>query len=522
MDKPKMACRATPKPTKSKYCAKISEGLKIATWLQGDQAKCISTVKQAIKIFNDHYQLESCACINRGSNLLVLAVSSYHLFFLSLESFSEKVAEEEKKFEPEDQTDQPDSNHDDDGISGSHLPNIEASNSSRYGNDSLPQFVNSNCQQTVLKPLKQCVQYLREALSDAKAIPAKLLEGLRLNTLLLTAHNIFKCYSQPDYQYHCARLMIELAGKILPEEKESLLTAYHILIRLYLDFNIVTKARKYLQMAQKTMDQMKLKNFESYQAGLIYLDQCEIELKLGSSEESGAKLKKFLQSQYLNKLTLNRFYLKGLALLLASKFPSSYQFSSDFNEFLEPLHISLTILKRWHRSLLALPPKESDTIEDDHAWFKYDIYSFSMDALYLAKTFYLNIGFPFELSPFFNCLLSLSRRNCFLLWSIKLLKIGASIDLKCDKIKPVLAKLQNGLKTLTIVSTSKTNTESGDLQSKSSSPSKLHSKLVNTFNDIDVELPDNSAHYSDYSKTSDHCIHDIGHINASEPNKPFT
>ncbi|RWS07787.1 hypothetical protein B4U79_07582 [Dinothrombium tinctorium] len=279
-----------------------------------------------------------------------------------------------------------------------------------------------------------------EAISFQKNIDSNLLVKLNIAYNLIASFYAFECYGFVKYQLKAAKLLLDLCPFLI-DQREVQLHAYYLIIKVHLENGLLNKAKWYLHKAESLAQ--KLKN-QSYESMLILLAKYEIALYSGNGEEYAEELNKFIQSDYLQKMTLNRYYLKGLALFLASQYPSTvYKFSQTFQEFLEPIQIAICILKRWHRACFPSSDqkKREDNNESDPIWYRFAVCNFALKAYKSAITFYVNVGILHDLAFVHNGLLKIGRRNCFIRWIIYLLTSAAEIDSICDKRKSSLEKL---------------------------------------------------------------------------------
>jgi len=476
----------------SNYCDIINEALKISKWFQGDSCKNSSLVLKSIKIFHQHLE-SNCKCIAKGSNTLLLACDFYQLFLVRLKNFNMKIESEEAKCNNKLSQD---TSAEDDETRLTPASNSHCKKPSKYDSYAFPYYVNFASQSSLLQLLKQSIKYFKETFSQEEPdVQIKLIQGLRINAMLISCYYIFSCYHLFDYQYQTAKILIDINMRVMPEEKEALLTAYHLMVKLYIENGAIGKAQRYLKLSQALLKVMKKKNFETFESALIYLDKCEIDLRLGKIKQSSESLKAFLNSDYLNRLTLNRYYLKGLALTIASQIPpSQYSYSNSFQEFIEPVQIAVCILKRWHRPFFVSPsdnkPKEMlDNIDVDPIWYRFAIYNFAFKAFSIANTFYLNIGFFLDIVLIYNAFMKIIRQNCFLNSLLRFLMIGAKLDIICNKNDYSTLKLKEALccidskhipKFSNSVSSLKSEVEENGSVDLLSSPLKSNTNLVNS------------------------------------------
>ena len=176
--------------------------------------------------------------------------------------------------------------------------------------------------------------------------------------------------------------------------------------------------------------------------------KCDYYIRLGQMKQVSVDLKKLITSDYFQKSTVNRFYLKALALYTASKFPGdSYEYSPSLEEFTEPLFMSFTVIRTWNQTICNFDCQDTAKVVKPHepVWFQYAMYSMFLTSYDLFARFNSNNENPLEVEYFHNFTLSICRQNCFLFWLRRILVIGALVDWLTDKPDHALSKLNTSM-----------------------------------------------------------------------------
>lgn len=385
-------------------CASITQALEKANWSvnRGN----LEVVNFVIDSFRNHV-LSACTCVPNVGLQYLLGNSCYELFLALLYKFNAAVAEAEDDLE--DVSGKPTFSEED---LREHPPVADQCNSSKpskFESESLHAIVNTDAHERLMAPLFKAVNFWTVAV---KAGPQLInVVKTRAAEYIIAAFYTFQCYKLIDYQEKCARLLIAIAVEL-----NDTLSAHCLMAIVYLEKGNISEARSSMEKASFYEKQLQHESPEAHERYIYMLINCELELHTGDRTKSGKRLKSFLNSSYLAKLTLNRYYIKGMAYLLATCFQvDEYEYDSEHVEFLEPIQIAVCILKRWHRSMFEKGQLDK-AVTTDPIWYKFAVYSYSFNSYEIISTFCISNGQPSDLVFYHNPLLKICRQNCFIFW----------------------------------------------------------------------------------------------------------
>lgn len=309
-----------------------------------------------------------------------------------------------------------------------------------------------------MQPLVQAIEEWESGLidSDFKSSDAA---TLRIPEHLLTAFHVCHLYKLIVQQETCARL-----ARIAAVKPNDVLTSHCMHLQVALSVADRELADRSVRLGSALASKIKATG-ETFETALFFLLKCDYEIRRGIFT-SASTLSSFIASDYLKKVTVNRFYLKAFAVYMGSKYPAdAIQPSIHFQYFVEAQESMYMLLKRWHRKVFD-PISTEDKKDDltDPLWFRYAAYdlfgkvsspekgtkSLTM-ALFFSKSFILysrfniNCGTPLESEFYHNVFIKFCRQNCLLFWLCKILVMAAGIDRLTDRPEEAQHKVMNAL-----------------------------------------------------------------------------
>lgn len=375
--------------TKKERCELIFKALKGATWLSGGSVNDVKSLNNCINDFEAHIA-SGCRCTLKNSDKLIIAVAYYNKYLIYCHNSKVKLLRE--------------------------LGKSDEKLDSRI----TPTLLNEKMENGMLWPLKMCISKLWEVfiIAHSEAPPDKLLQDLMIVDIIKAMFFIFDCYKESDYQVHAIRLLITIGKKNLKENgfHHELILAYHCLIQVYLDYNLVNLATKTLEDAKSVLKGVTEDSFES---GLISLDEICIDIITNNIDEGVKKLKNFLKLSFLKSQRITRRYLKLSALIILTSLPPENSPYTLYEEFLEAISILRQCLANFHDDLLSLEssPKEDEKISTPAEDFlRFMIYSAGFKFFSSLMSFCLNTGMHGDIERYYNTLFTIARGNCFVYW----------------------------------------------------------------------------------------------------------
>lgn len=405
----------TPRGARSTVkCELIQTAVEKSTWSK-THSKNHDNAKQVIMSYRDHIK-GTCKCVPDVACYYLGGVAYFEYFMAKLERFGDEVSKAEaivcKNDEDEAAKQNPsgvsDSDPRDNPLSAATPDQLKPS---KFDSTTIHDLVNTSSHTVLIEPLKNAVKYWIMACdSDCPNLDIR---RFKVTEYVTAAYHIFQCYMVLDYQERCARLLLKISTDL-----SDLVNAHCFLTQVYLSRGDIKNAKETCDLGAQFEEQLREKRPDAYEIYSYLLVKCEVDLSCGNAKKSAESLKWFLKSDYLKKMTLNRYILKGQALNLACKFQvDDYEFSKDHEEFIEPIQYAFCILKRWHRTFLD--SKESDKSKEtasDSVSYKFVVYAYCMNTYINHSTFITSCGNPSELMFYHNPLLKLCRKYCFLFW----------------------------------------------------------------------------------------------------------
>ncbi|CAG2167509.1 unnamed protein product [Oppiella nova] len=456
---------ATKKSVRSaKRCQLFADIVSAAVWVHGVRADSRVAADSVLEMLTRH-MLDGCTCVALSSTYLLIGNTHLERFLLNVNDFERKVDSEEKTSQTT--TD----------CNNSHNPainDIHVQKDSKLDSNVMPELVDMKNVSALLAPVDEAVDHWSLALasdnvsallapvdeavdhwslalaSDVKSrvLSEEIVVKMRLYYNLYSVIEIYGFYKRFSSRFKATKLLNEFITQCSNKYSEMALIANYYLVTNYIHLGALRKAKASLIQITSSSSASAYQSMpDSFGKSLNLLAKCELNLMSGRPERAAKTLQLFLESDYLLKLTINRYYIKGLTLMLATKFTSQqFNFSKNFREFLEPIQMSVCILKRWHPWLSPNRANNENVINSgdvDPLWYRYGVMSFAFDALTLSTNFYINIEIPSDSFHYYNSLLRLGRRQCATVRLSELLIIGSKLDVICDHKYAAQAKLNN-------------------------------------------------------------------------------
>jgi separase len=380
-----------------------------------------------------------CKCIPVPRARFTIANAKFSLFFLRLESFAATVAAYEsihcnKFFEMISTPDEKSDN--------GHVTSVRQSKTaSRFDPNPLKQFVNMTSHEKLVQPLIEAIDEWELGISDSDFKTSDA-ESLRISEYLLTAFNVCHLYKLIRHQETCARLARKAAS---PRKSNEILSSHCMNLQLALAVADQELCDRSVRLGSEVSARIKTTG-ETFETVLFFLLKCDYEIRRGIFT-SAPTLTSLIASDYLKKLTVNRFYLKASAVYMASKFPANeISPSVNFQYFVETQESMYMLLKRWHRKVFD--PISTDVKKDDLTdplWLRYAAYDLFARSFIVHSRFHINCGTPLESEFYHNVFMKFCRQNCLLYWLRRTLVMAATIDRLTDKPEEAQHKLINAL-----------------------------------------------------------------------------
>ncbi|XP_054165487.1 uncharacterized protein LOC128963056 [Oppia nitens] len=424
-------------------CDVMRDTLSTAQWLNGVRAQHDHTIDTVLKQLINH-TIDGCNCVNICSVHLLIGNTYLERFLLTLKEFDDKVVTQEVKCNDLNNIckDNPFSIND-----------IPVQKESKCESNVMPELVNMKSMTNLLAPIDSAVDHWTQALDFGikmkNYMNEELIIGLKIYYNLYSVIQINAFYKRFESRLKSIHLLNKFCEHFSNKYSEMSLTANYFLVKTYLDLGETNRANAIL-IRNKSSNNCGQPNNETFATSLNFLAKCELDLKRGYTERAAKMLCTFLSSDYVKKLTINRYYIKGLALLLATHFPSKhFNYDQYLREFIEPTSIAICILKRWHKCLTSSNKSNDENIinvgDVDPIWYRFSVLNFAFDAIQMSLKFYQNIEMPLDAIYSYNCLLKVGRRCCATVRVAELLISGSQLDNLCDHKYASQLKLKNAM-----------------------------------------------------------------------------
>ena len=464
-------------------CSEIKDALVIVNLLvagqrssNGSEGVDVDTIKATASRLTNH-TIGYCKCISSSSAYLAASVCKYHQFLAMVDVNVSQVIQEEiiscysLADVPEDKTD------------SDQFLGTPPKNASKLDHSTLPHLVNWTRMKELLEPLDDMLSLLESAcdstldsksslsksslssqvkvsreevkssLSSQVKVSRDEIRKYRIQDILRASFYIYQFYRILRNQHRVAILVKQLS--VIPADA---LRSYCFHISIALAAGDVEMAQQFRTEAS-VYDLNPLSVLESsvsndadvpspnIDSTLFFYACVEIDLRRGI--DSGRQLHHFLNSPGIQKVTVNRYFLKACGLFLASKFPChySYPFDQFHKELTDPHNMALYLVKRWNKCLVDQRSHTHLSLDEslDPLWIRYASYTLFYDTYLVASTFYCHAGLPLELPYYHETALRLARQHAALYWLRKILIIASDIDHLMDKTDYALIKLNNAL-----------------------------------------------------------------------------
>ena len=375
-----------------------------------------------------------CKCITPSTAYLVASCSKYYLFLLTTKSNVAQVIDEEL-VSCKSLSDCGEDKAESDQFVGSALKNA-----SRFDGSVLPHIVIWKRQEQLLEPLDQMLKFIGTA-AESK-FSRDDIRTFHIQDNLRTAFYVYKLYRVVNNQHKCASLIEKLSCS-----SSDTLRSFYFRMSIALQLGDIELALMFRDSAQKYDVTKNTETSLNIDSTLFFYLSVETDLRKGI--DRGECLQTFISSPAVQKVTVNRYFLRIVGLILASKFPGNYGYRHNkyFKEMLEPLCMSLYMVKRWNKKLEDLKSQAKMNSDEllDPLWMRYAVYNIFFESYVTTSSFYCNSGNPSELTFFHEASIRLCREYCLLYWLRKILIIASDVDILMDKHEFAHHKLTNAL-----------------------------------------------------------------------------
>lgn len=396
----------TTKTKKSDKCDLMADIFKESIWLFPECDTPIKNEDQAnnvIKKVNQHIN-SNCTCVLETAALVLIANANFEIFHYRFEQRRLQISHDEQTMICMDESEKP---------NAPIINDIPLNNGSKMNSESLSHLLNVNNLSNLIDPLKQTIIVWNKCLAmnkESKAIVEETLIRLDVIKRVIGVYHAFGLFSMPFYQVKATRIM-EKFIEILSDKYDHLKqTCYYCIIKSCFQLGAIKEGNQlYNRYKINTLVGNHIPN--SFPGCLLYLIKCEVKF-LNDLPDASKMLTKLINSEYLSTLTVNRYYIKGLALQLASRFPNCYNFSKNFSEFNEPVQIGFALLKRWNCFLLKYTNHDQATKKvfvSEPLWFKFAVAEFCLNSFITSAYFCKNIQITSDVFIYFNPLLQIAR-----------------------------------------------------------------------------------------------------------------
>ena len=397
---------------RDKRCPLFKETLAAAVWLNDIRADSRSSIESVIEKLSDHLA-SNCKCVNICSIYLLIGNTYFENYLFNQSEFESRIVAEENK------TSEAKAAKESDNSTERVINDIPVNKESKLEGIVFAQLVNHKNLSAILAPLEKAVDNWSQALDlslDLNMITEETIVGFKIYYNLSSVIQIYTLHNQIENRLKAAQILHNFCRYYGSKSSEISLTANYYLVKTYIEMGAVSRANRCLTRLPSTSN-AEQEMPQTFAKSLNMLAKCELDLLSGRPRKAGKLLKSFLDSDYLQKLTINRYYVKGLTLLIATKFASNdLDFSDCFREFLEPTQMALAILKRWHSWLSTSKSNNENqmlnTGDLDPLWYKYGVMNFAFDAMQMSALFYAQIEMPVDSIYYYNALIKLARRFC--------------------------------------------------------------------------------------------------------------
>lgn len=417
---------ASTSSAKGKTCAKSSDKLvnkrgqrcdlfrdilSAAVWLNDIRADSRAAIESVIEKLSTHL-VSDCNCVNICCTHLLVGNTHFESYLFNQKEFEARIAAEEKKVESK-ATKEPDEDKE------AVINDIPVHKESKLDAAVFPELVNESSVAALLAPLQKALHHWNKALQvglDMNPISEETIVGFKIYNNLSAVIQIYILYNQLENRLKAAEILHNFCRYYGTKSSEISLTANYYLVKTYIEMGAISKATKWLTRLPSSSSPEQLMP-ETFGKSLNLLANCELDFLNGRPRRAAKLLKSFLDSEYLQKLTINRYYIKGLSLMIATKFAANdFEYSDCYREFVEPTQMAIAILKRYHSWLSTSKSNSENQMLNsgdlDPLWYKYGVMNFSFDAMQMSAAFYAQIEMPIDTIYYYNAILKLGRRLC--------------------------------------------------------------------------------------------------------------
>lgn len=420
----RLAPVATPK--KKPRCKDVSDGLAASFWLEKHTVDSKLKVEKSQVVINSYTRHidQQCECVPDFSLQYSTGIAYFEQFLAQLQLFCEKVMAEEPHIADTVNRNTADT---DDPRDNPHRPQkSEKTRPSRLLYYTIPYLVNTVRQDELLHPLTQALHHWDEAtvmLQDkakaySQAAVTSELSKLKIAQYLNNAFHALQCYNLLEQQEKCAYILYKISAVNVSVVDSLLakLNACCMCLRVSIDKGQLNRLSVLVDRGNHVESSiLKQSSNDYFEVYLFRLLKVEVDLHIGDRMQAGKRLKELLNSKYVEVLSYNRYYFKGLAFLLATQFrPEHYEYRRDHSEFTEPVRHGTKLLYRYFGPLFDMKSENVET--PDQPWLRFAALSLAMKGFEVYSQFCIGAGMPFDLCHQCNGLFRVARANCLTFW----------------------------------------------------------------------------------------------------------
>ena len=319
----------------------------------GHEGVDVDTIKSTASMLTNH-TIGYCKCITSSSAYLAASVCKYYQFLAIVDVNVSQVIEEEiiscnsLADVPEDKTE------------SDQFIGTAPKNASKLDHSTLSHLVNWTRMKELLQPLDDVLSLLESACdstleskgssSGHVKVSRDEIRRYRIQDILRASFYVYQFYRILKNQHRVATLVKKLS--IIPADT---LRSYYFHISIALATGDIEMAQFFRTEASVSISTSNISTSPSSSNDLdapspnidstLYFYAC-VEIDLRKGIDSGRQLQHFLNSPAIQKVTVNRYFLKACGLLLASKFPChfSYQFDTFHKELTDPHNMALYLV----------------------------------------------------------------------------------------------------------------------------------------------------------------------------------
>ncbi|KAF7489601.1 Separin [Sarcoptes scabiei] len=314
-----------------------------ACWLKRVPSIDVKLIKSVLDDFQTHLD-SGCFCSSRSANYLAMAITEMELFTAMFKISARFLNEEETELKRKsDEIAEKKRNS---------INDVEINEESHFTSN-YNKYISTANFKYLLDSLFEALEMFKKAFNaDSKEsiLKSTLLNRLEILGNLNTLFQMFLYYGMEMQAFRTIDLAWWIVKKYYKpqDDSEDIVMIKCNMLKLLLRLGFIDTSRSLYGKLFGHHEFEEIQKIDSFENAMIFLIYCEILLRSKNGKRVGEKLKIFLQSDYLKKNTIKRYLLKAMANALASRFPSSlYEFEPYFNEFCDPIQMSVGVCRRW-------------------------------------------------------------------------------------------------------------------------------------------------------------------------------